>query len=123
MSVVVGDRLIVKGASDALLARCRPVAGVGAAVETMASRGLRVLAVAARPADDIANDASPDAAEDGFELLGLLGLEDPPRASAAAAIGACRKAGIRVAMVTGDHPATARAIAAEVGLIDIDERV
>jgi magnesium-transporting ATPase (P-type) len=56
-------------------------------------------------------------AEDHLELLGLLGLEDPPRANAAEAIAACRRAGIQVAMVTGDHPATARTIAAEVGLL------
>ena len=107
MSVVVGDRLFVKGASDALLDRCQREPGAAAAVEAMAARGLRVLAVATRPAAEIAGDASPDSAEDNLELLGLLGLEDPPRASAAAAIAACRAAGIRVAMVTGDHPATA----------------
>ena len=118
MSVVVGDRLFVKGAPDALLDRCDETAGAAEALEAMANRGLRVLAVATRPAADIAADAPADAAENDLELLGLLGLEDPPRPSAAAAIAACRHAGIRVAMVTGDHPATARAIAAEVGLSD-----
>jgi magnesium-transporting ATPase (P-type) len=52
-----------------------------------------------------------------LSLLGLVALEDPPRKGARDAIAACRRAGIRVAMVTGDHPATARAIAAEVGLL------
>ena len=120
MSLVVGDRLFVKGATDALLARCGGTAGAAGALEAMASRGLRVLAVATRPAAEIDADADADAAEDDLELLGLLGLEDPPRPSATDAIAACRRAGIRVAMVTGDHPATARAIAAEVGLLDVD---
>jgi calcium-translocating P-type ATPase len=118
MSLVVGDALFVKGAPDALLARCDETADAEDALEAMANRGLRVLAVATRPAAEIAVDAVPNAAEDHLELLGLLGLEDPPRPSAADAIAACRRAGIRVAMVTGDHPATARAIAAEVGLSD-----
>ena len=118
MSVVVGDRLFVKGAPDALLNRCVGTSGADGALEAMAGRGLRVLAVATRSATDIAGDATPDGAEDNLELLGLLGLEDPPRPSAADAVAACRRAGIRVAMVTGDHPATARAIAAEVGLLD-----
>jgi magnesium-transporting ATPase (P-type) len=118
MSLVVGDELFVKGAPDALLARCNDTAAARDVLDAMAARGLRVLAVATRPASEIADDASPDAVEDHLELLGLLGLEDPPRPSAADAIAACRRAGIRVAMVTGDHPATARAIAAEVGLSD-----
>jgi calcium-translocating P-type ATPase len=120
MSLVAGDRLFVKGATDALLTRCVETAGAQDALEAMAGRGLRVLAVATRSAADIAVDADADTAENHLELLGLLGLEDPPRPSAADAIAACRRAGIRVAMVTGDHPATARAIAAEVGLLDVD---
>ena len=120
MSVVVGDRLFVKGGTDALLARCDETAGAAGALEAMASRGLRVLAVATRPAAPIAIDADAEEAENHLELLGLLGFEDPPRPSAADAIAACRRAGIRVAMVTGDHPGTARAIAAEVGLWDDD---
>jgi calcium-translocating P-type ATPase len=120
MSLVVGDRLFVKGATDALLTRCEDTTGAQQALDAMAGRGLRVLAVATRPASEIADDADADAAETHLELVGLLGLEDPPRPNAADAIAACRRAGIRVAMVTGDHPATARAIAAEVGLLDVD---
>ena len=56
-------------------------------------------------------------------LLGLLALEDPPRAGIAAALAACRKAGMKVAMMTGDHPATAAAIAGEVGLAGPDAMV
>ncbi len=117
MSVTIGDRLLVKGAPDAILDRCRVVEGAHAALDAMSSRGLRVLAVAVRAMSGVQPAATADAAEDHLELLGLLGFEDPPRANAADAIAACRGAGIRVAMVTGDHPATARAIAVEVGLL------
>jgi len=59
---------------------------------------------------------SVDAAERDLELLALIGLADPPREGVAAALADCRRAGIKVAMVTGDHPATARAVASEIGL-------
>jgi magnesium-transporting ATPase (P-type) len=81
----------------------------------MAGSGLRLLAIARR---SLVGDAPVDAdrAEHHLELLAIVGLEDPPRAHAAAAVAACRRAGMRVAMVTGDHPATAAAVAREVGL-------
>jgi magnesium-transporting ATPase (P-type) len=120
MSVVVGDCLLVKGAPDAVLPRCGKVDGAAEALRSMAGRGLRVIAVAARPAAGTA--AAADEAETGLELLGLTGLEDPPRPAAAESVAACRGAGIRVAMVTGDHPATAEAIAREIGLLG-EERV
>jgi calcium-translocating P-type ATPase len=115
MSVVVGDHLLVKGAPDSVLPRCRATNGAGEALGEMTERGLRVIAVASRPALGIADEA--DEAETGLELLGLVGLEDPPRLGAAESVAACREAGIRVAMITGDHPATAEAIAREVELI------
>jgi magnesium-transporting ATPase (P-type) len=123
MSLVAGDRLLVKGAGDALLPLCAEAADADDVLESMAARGLRVLAVAARPAVDITESTPADAAETGLDLLGLLGLEDPPRPGAAEAIAACRQGGIRVAIVTGDHPATARAIAGEVGLAGEDALV
>ena len=100
-----------------MLPRCRDAEGAEAVVDRMATAGLRVLAVAQRPAADVPDDASADEAEQDLELLGLLAFLDPPRAEAAEALAACRTAGIRVAMVTGDHPATARAIARAVGLL------
>jgi magnesium-transporting ATPase (P-type) len=118
MSVVVGDRLAVKGAPDAVFPRCIVPAGATEALEELAGRGLRVLAVAARDLGDAPPPRSADVAERDLALLGLVALEDPPRQGAAAAIAACRRAGIRVAMITGDHPETARAIAREVGLLD-----
>ncbi|MFM7062522.1 MAG: cation-translocating P-type ATPase, partial [Actinomycetes bacterium] len=116
MSVVVGDELLCKGAPDSVLPVCRPspqVAAACTAVDEMASRGLRVLAVARRRSSGA---ATVDAAEHDLEVLGLLGLHDPPRPGVGAALADCRRAGIRVAMVTGDHPATAAAIAQEIGL-------
>ena len=67
--------------------------------------------------------SSAEEAETGLTLLGLLGLEDPPRTDVRASLDACREAGIRVVMVTGDHPATAAAIATEVGLRAPDDPV
>ncbi len=115
-SVVSGGTLHVKGAPDALLPRCAPVPGAERALAQMAASGLRVLAVATRDAAGLPAGADADAAERDLTLLGLVGLEDPPRDDVSDAIAACRRAGISLAMITGDHPATARAVAAEVGL-------
>jgi magnesium-transporting ATPase (P-type) len=112
MSVVVGDRLIVKGAPESVLPRCPVKADADAALKRMASRGLRVLAVATRPVSEM--DEFSEEAE--LNLLGMLGIEDPPRPGIAASLMACRQGGIRIAMVTGDHVETARTIAEEVGL-------
>lgn len=120
MSVLVGDRLVVKGAPDSVLPCCSPVPGVAEVVHAMASRGRRVLAIAERPWHG-PPPANPSEAEIGLELRGLVGIEDPPRPAAEGAVAACRGAGIRIAMVTGDHPTTAEAIAAEVGLIGVED--
>jgi Ca2+-transporting ATPase len=77
----------------------------------MAAQALRVIAVASR------TEASRENAEQDMTFLGLLGMIDPPRAEAKDALGTCRKAGIRVVMITGDHPVTARAVAEEIGLL------
>jgi magnesium-transporting ATPase (P-type) len=121
MSVVAGADLLVKGAPEVVLRVCRNPEAAEAAAEDMAHKGLRVLAVAVRRlAADEAATAPLDALESDLEVVGLVGLEDPPRPEAAAALDVCRKAGIRVAMVTGDHPGTAAAIARDVGLATDD---
>lgn len=132
MTVAVRDQsgaaiACVKGAPEAVLPRSTRVQ-VGGEVrpltarlrrrmergaETMAHRGLRVLAVAYRP---VPLAVSAEGAESDLVLLGLLGLSDPPRPEAAETIARCHAAGVRVAMITGDHPATAAAIAREIGL-------
>jgi magnesium-transporting ATPase (P-type) len=117
-SSLTAGGLHLKGAPDSVLPRCDPVPGAEDALTAMTERGLRVLAVAVRPPDDLPDDlpADPDLAERGLTLLGLVGLQDPPRHDVAGAVASCHRAGIRLAMITGDHPATARAIAAEVGM-------
>jgi Ca2+-transporting ATPase len=108
----------IKGAVEAVLALCRLTASQAQALtqqaDAMAARGLRVLAVARA---SWAGEPWPDEpAGFEFELLGLTAFADPLRPEVPAAIAECRAAGLRVLMVTGDHPATAMAIAAQAGL-------
>ncbi|MBZ5668075.1 MAG: HAD-IC family P-type ATPase, partial [Acidobacteriia bacterium] len=123
MSVIVGNRVIVRGAPEAVLEHCREIGDAEQAVSQMAESGLRVIAIAVRDLDGMEVPETPAAIEVDLTLLGLVGIEDPPRLGVADSIAACRRAGIRVAMVTGDHPGTARAIAREVGLWTSDEFV
>ena len=111
--------LATKGAPEAVVDLCHLSAAASAVihsqVEAMAERGLRVLGVAR---GEWHGDGAWPASQHAFDFtfLGLLGLVDPPRPEVAAAIAKCRTAGVRVLMLTGDHPATARAIAGQVGL-------
>lgn len=84
----------------------------------MASRGLRVLALARRTVVNVDSATPLDAAVigEGLTLLGLVGMIDPPRPRAIAAVRTCHGAGIRVKMITGDHAGTARAIAHQIGI-------
>jgi len=124
-----GLELVAKGSPEAILEVCasvrergRPVpidpdreATVLADVEALAADGLRVLALARRALDGEVPETAA-AAEEKLELLGLVGMADPVRPEVPEAIARCRRAGIRVVMVTGDHPATAAAVAAKAGL-------
>jgi len=106
----------VKGAPERVLRMC---GGIDMhhwhdRAEAMARRGLRVLALAERPeAGEHVDTATLD---HSLTFLGLVGLIDPPRPEAIAAVAECRAAGIRVKMITGDHAGTAAAIAAQIGL-------
>lgn len=107
-----------KGAPEAIVDLCHlpeaDRARIARQVAAMAADGLRVLGVARAV---FATDALPAIQHDfDFVFVGLLGLEDPVRPDVPAAIEECRQAGIRVAMITGDHPATALAIARQAGL-------
>ncbi|GAA2864770.1 cation-transporting P-type ATPase [Pseudonocardia halophobica] len=110
----------VKGAPEVLVPRCRlapdRATAIEAAVDEMAGRGLRVLAVARRPWTGETAPARDVAEGPGLDLLGLVGLLDPPRPEVAAAVAACHSAGIRVHVVTGDNGRTAAEIARRVGL-------
>ncbi len=118
--------LATKGAPEAVADLCHlDTARQGAIrqqVEAMAERGLRVLGVACgrwsgASAAPGADPLWPQSQHDfDFEFLGLVALADPPRPEVPAALAECRGAGVRVVMMTGDHPATARAIARQVGL-------
>jgi Ca2+-transporting ATPase len=127
--------LLAKGAPDVLLGRSNsaldehgnriPIAQVRerllAENERLAARGLRVLAVADRPItpEEFANDQVGEGLDDLVEdltLLALIGIVDPPRPEAQAAIAEAHAAGISVRMITGDHAATAAAIGGELGL-------
>lgn len=87
--------------------------------EEMASKGVRVLGFAYR---DAKKEIQPDESENDLVFIGLVGLKDPPRDEARDAVSQCRDAGIRPVMITGDHPATAAAIARDVGILSADDR-
>ncbi len=129
-----GWRVFCKGAPETLLPRCTQVATAGGlqpldtaaalqAAATLAEQGMRVLAVAQRGATEDPSALDHEALEQGFVLLGLVGLADPPRAEARAAVTDCMAAGITPVMITGDHPATALAIARELGIADTPDAV
>jgi calcium-translocating P-type ATPase len=123
-----GPLLFCKGAPEVVIPRCCHVAMNGktiglstdtaatftAAADSMAKAGLRVLAFAWRK---LPANCEPATADIDMDLAGLVGLEDPPRPEVPAALQRCREAGIKVIMVTGDHPQTAEAIGREIGLI------
>ncbi len=118
-----------KGAPEQVVALCETVLvgngsesidrqGFLAQADKMASAGLRVLAVAYRNWPVLPPDPSPEEVEVGLTFLGLVGLMDPPREEAAEAVRMCKSAGITPVMITGDHPATARAIASRLAIIE-----
>jgi Ca2+-transporting ATPase len=119
-----GDGLTIsaKGAPEAIASLCHlsseDIARMTGAVEAMATRGIRVLAVATATAADRNWAASQH--DYDFALTGLIGLADPLRASVPDAVAQCRSAGIRVVMITGDYAATARSIATQAGIADGD---
>lgn len=130
----------VKGAPEVILDRCTAIlaatgersliaadrAAMAQAGRIMAGDALRVLAVAIRrfPEDTgLPPDTGPEFIERDLTLLGLVGMQDPPRAEARDAVARCRRAGVKTVMITGDHPATARAIGRELGILGAGDNV
>ncbi len=119
-----GAELCVKGASETLFALSGAVpAALAAQAEALAQEGYRVLAVAGRRLAEVPEGVDAVELLPGLELLGLAALEDPIRPEVPAAIAACHAGGIRVVMVTGDHPATALAIARRLGIATATDEV
>ena len=123
-----------KGAPEQIVALCDgqltgdartalDTAAILAQAEQMAAEGLRVLALAYRIWPDLPEALAPDSVERGLTFLGLVGLMDPPREEARSAVALCKSAGITPVMITGDHPATARAIALRLGIIENHDAV
>lgn len=128
-----GERILVaKGAPDVLMARCTHVrigmdvvpfdagqrAHAAAEVERLSDDALRTLSVAYRPLADGEGTEEGEDLEHNLIFVGTVGIIDPPRQEAAVAISKARRAGIRVMMITGDHPRTASRIAALLGIVD-----
>lgn len=125
-----GYRVIAKGAPDVLIARCTRMLRGSEAVQLggtmkakilsdnshLAEQALRVLAVAYK--DVTALPESDNKIESDLIFCGLVGMEDPPRAGVKAAVSECKRAGIVPVMITGDHAATALAIAKRIGIAD-----
>ncbi len=128
---------ITKGATDQLLMRCSHALENGAVVEftlefrarveqsvkSLGSQGIRVLGLGVRGLDQVPESLEPKPVEQQLVFVGLVGMIDPPRPEAREAVAQCRTAGIRTIMITGDHPDTARTIAAELGMTERDGRV
>lgn len=124
-------RVITKGAPDVLLRRCTKCYENGnvisldsnrkAKIENynnkMADEALRVIAVAYADLERLPNKIDTQTIEDNLNFVGLLGMIDPPREGVKEAVETCRKAGIKTVMITGDHIATAKAIAKELGIL------
>lgn len=121
--------IYVKGAPERILEMCTYQRSSGYdspidmnywhdSIERIAHRGQRVLAVAFKPADDTHREIRFTDIEGNLTLLGLFGIIDPPRTEAIEAVQLCKSAGIRVKMITGDHPVTARSIGSQMGIGD-----
>ena len=109
---------VLKGAPDVILPMCRDAAGAADKASEMAQRALRVLGFAYAETETL--PAAPEKLS--YTFCGLAGLIDPPRAESYEAVKACRRAGIKPVMITGDHVVTASAIARELGILTDGDR-
>lgn len=123
--------IITKGAPDIILGKCKYYnenenlkvidlninRKINENNEIMANKALRVIAVAYKIIDTIPSKIDSNQIEDGLTFVGLIGMIDPPRKGVKEAVTACRRAGIKTVMITGDHILTAKAIAKELGIL------
>lgn len=111
--------VIVKGAFDMMASRCAggDLEAARRVNDEMSADALRVLAVAYKEIDAVPENPTSEELENGLTFLGLVGMIDPPRPEAKAAVAVCRRAGIKPVMITGDHVVTASAIARELGIL------
>ena len=116
--------VIVKGAFDMMVSRCikGDMETAKKMTESMSEDALRVLAVAYKEIDSLPEQLTSEELENGLTFMGLVGMIDPPRPEAKEAVRICRKAGIKVVMITGDHVVTASAIAKELGILQEGDR-
>lgn len=126
-----GYRIITKGAPDVLLKHCNKIYENGRITELnsislakierqnnlMADKALRVLAIAYSEVNELPTQITTEKIEQNLTFIGLVGMIDPPREGVKEAVETCRKAGIKTVMITGDHIATAKAIAKELGIL------
>ena len=126
-----GYRIITKGAPDVLLKHCTKIyendkisnlnSGILEKIERlnnkMADKALRVLAIAYLDVENLPIQITSEQIEQNLIFVGLIGMIDPPREGVKEAVTTCRKAGIKTVMITGDHIATAKAIAKELGIL------
>ncbi|MDR0615168.1 MAG: calcium-translocating P-type ATPase, PMCA-type [Synergistaceae bacterium] len=111
--------VIVKGAPDILFSKCVSgnIASASAALDEMGSDALRVLAVGCKEIESLPEKYEPDDIESGLDLIGLVGMIDPPRPEVTDSIKECVGAGIKTVMITGDNVVTASAIARQLGIL------
>ena len=118
-----GTVAIVKGAPEVLLPRCASVGDRPVdhehweqEIERLAAQGMRTLALARKPLAAGQRSLDHEDVGSGLQLLGVVGIMDPPRDEAIEAVAVCHEAGVRVKMITGDHALTARSIATQIGI-------
>lgn len=116
--------VIVKGAFDVMTSLCitGDLEKAAQINECMSQNALRVLAVGYKEINEIPAEPASEDLENGLTLMGLVGMIDPPRPEAKAAVEVCRKAGIKPVMITGDHVVTASAIAKDLGIMQDGDR-
>lgn len=128
-------RIITKGAPDVLLEKCqKQISGISGQVtviekskvqkenEKMAEKALRVIAVGYKDLDFLPQKIDTNTIENNLTFVGLIGIMDPPREGVKEAVKSCKRAGIKTVMITGDHIATAKAIAKELNILNTNDK-